>query len=149
MKFILELVRSSDERFAGIVETSRFIFPYSFKETLFFINEIYMVAREHMCTLAFCVKQFFKDFMEKNFKFSPNPYEIFIYTFSVKIECTTRKKTKQNVFNQLNASVLVQVESAFMSKYHAFSVKQKDSIHTKNEKIKINQVYANGPKAIL
>lgn len=56
MKFILELVRSSDERFAGIVETSLFIFPYSFKETLFFISEIYMVAREHMCALAFCMK---------------------------------------------------------------------------------------------
>lgn len=55
MKFILELVRSTDERFAGIVETSLCIFPY-FKETLFFISKIYMVAREHMCALPFYLK---------------------------------------------------------------------------------------------
>lgn len=56
MKFILELVRSTDERFVGIVETSLFTFPYSFKETLLFISEIYMVTREHMCALEFCLK---------------------------------------------------------------------------------------------
>lgn len=56
MKFILELVRSTDERFAGIVETSLFTFPYSFKETLLFISEIYMVTREHMCALDVCLK---------------------------------------------------------------------------------------------
>lgn len=56
MKFILELVRSTDERFAGIVETSLFTFPYSFKETLLFISEIYMVTREHMCALNVCLK---------------------------------------------------------------------------------------------
>lgn len=75
MKFILELVRSIGERLGGIAERV-FIFSFSFKETLFSINKIYMVTRKwYMCF----------DFLDKEVlqirtsKISPISYQILIY----------------------------------------------------------------------